>query len=157
MAKFTALTPQISVSPELSETDIARAAAMGFRTILCNRPDDEPGVAFSSEAARHTAGVFGMAFHHVPVAGYEITEPDAIDAVADVLSGAVGPVLMYCKSGMRSAYLWALGAVGETGLAETLQIMERAGIDASIVEDELIERAAMAPAAADAAAYAAAV
>ena len=35
------LTPTLSVTAQLTPADIAQAAAMGFRAILCNRPDGE--------------------------------------------------------------------------------------------------------------------
>ena len=36
-----ALTESLSVAPQLSLEDIGRAAELGFRTIISNRPDGE--------------------------------------------------------------------------------------------------------------------
>jgi sulfide:quinone oxidoreductase len=63
---FKPLTPTLSVSPQLSEADLAQAARDGFRAIIDNRPDgEEPGQLSAADmealAARH-----GMGFAHVP-------------------------------------------------------------------------------------------
>ncbi|MEX0758739.1 MAG: sulfur transferase domain-containing protein [Tistlia sp.] len=41
MEKIARLTPFISVSPQLNETDLGIAAAQGFQSVVCNRPDGE--------------------------------------------------------------------------------------------------------------------
>ena len=43
----------------------------------------------------------------IPVSGAGFSAPQ-IDALAEARAGAGGPVLAYCRSGMRSALLWAL-------------------------------------------------
>jgi uncharacterized protein (TIGR01244 family) len=54
----------------------------------------------------------GLGYHHVPVAGG--FSQGQVEAMAQALEQAEGQVLAYCKSGTRSAYLWAL-AEGSRG------------------------------------------
>ena len=37
------VTPEFYVAAQLAPTDMAAAAAMGFKTVICNRPDMEGG------------------------------------------------------------------------------------------------------------------
>lgn len=100
------LTPAISVSPQISPDDVADIAAAGFKTIICNRPDDEePGQpAFADIAAAARAA--GLEVLHVPVISGMLTEGNVAE-FAQALETVPGPVLAYCRSGTRSANLWA--------------------------------------------------
>ena len=141
MATFISLTPTISVAGQIDATDIEHAAAMGYKTIICNRPDSEEGVTFSSTQAAVRARELGMAFHYVPVIGFEVTDEDNISTVADVLRNAEEPVLLYCKSGTRCTLLWAQIYVGELGVDAVEATASAAGYDISVIEDELTELA----------------
>ncbi|TVR84585.1 MAG: TIGR01244 family phosphatase [Rhodospirillales bacterium] len=107
MERMRRLTPNVSVASQIDEDDVARLAALGFRTIVNNRPDGEspeqpPAVAIRAAAARH-----GLGYVDVPVVSGAITEADVATA-RRVLGEAEGPVLMFCRSGNRSTALWAL-------------------------------------------------
>ena len=103
----TALTPEFSVSPQITVEDVAELQAQGFRAILCNRTDDEdpgqtPAAAIGAEAAR-----LGLAFAHVPVVSGGIL-PEDVAAFRETLAGLPGPVLAYCRSGTRCRNLHGL-------------------------------------------------
>jgi uncharacterized protein (TIGR01244 family) len=103
---FRQLDPQMLVSGQILPEDVAEAAAQGVTTIVNNRPDNEqPGqpTGAAIEAAAHAVGI---AYHHIPIAGG--FPPDAVRAMARVLDEAGGRTLAFCRSGTRSAYLWAL-------------------------------------------------
>jgi uncharacterized protein (TIGR01244 family) len=84
---------------------MAALADQGVRRIVSHRPDgEEPGqptAALMGEAAQAA----GLQFVHVPVAG--MPGPDAIHATATALEDGV-PTLMFCRSGTRSVFAWAL-------------------------------------------------
>lgn len=143
MTKFIELTPNVFVAGQLSAEDFERAAAMGFRTVICNRPDHEEDVTVPSREAEVRAKAAGMVFHNVPIAGFEVTDEDNVDAVASAFEASTAPVLMYCRTGTRCALLWAQIAVAELGVAKVEEITANAGYDISIIEDELIERAGL--------------
>jgi len=121
---FRQLDERMLVSVQIAPEDVTEAAAQGVTMIVNNRPDGEqPGqpAAAAIEAAAKAAGI---AYRHIPVAG--AFPPDAVAAMAEALSAAGGgTTLAFCKSGTRSAYMWALARA-------------QAGDDA----DRLIEQAA---------------
>jgi uncharacterized protein (TIGR01244 family) len=98
------LTPTFAISPQITPTDIEALKALGYRTLINNRPDDEePGqpLAAEIEAAAHAAG---LAYAHIPVAG--TLTPKAVAALREVLAHQPSPMLAFCRSGKRSATLW---------------------------------------------------
>ena len=83
-----------------------RVAGLGVALIVNNRPDhEEPGQPTSAEieAAAQAAGID---YRHIPVSGG--FSQAQVSEMADALTAAEGPALAFCKSGMRSIYLWAL-------------------------------------------------
>ena len=108
---FNSLSPTLSVSPQLSEADVALAAQHGFRSIIDNRPDGEELGQFSAADMRALAAGHGMGFAHIPVVPGKIGDTD-IAGMADALARLEGPILAYCKTGTRAASLWALCQAG---------------------------------------------
>ena len=100
MSDFRRVNDSITVSPQVAEADMARAAAEGFVLVINNRPDGEdpsqpPGAAI--EAAARAAG---MDYLHVPVRGGPT--PEQVETVRAAVEAAQGPVLAFCRSGTRS-------------------------------------------------------
>lgn len=115
---FRTLDPSISVSGQIEPENVAAAKAQGFTTIVNNRPDGEqPGQTAGSgiEAAARAAGLDYVA---IPVDHSGFAEWQ-VAAMVDVLEKADGPVLAFCRSGTRSAFLWALArnTLGDEGEA----------------------------------------
>jgi uncharacterized protein (TIGR01244 family) len=113
--QFRRLDDAALVAGQIEVEDVDGAAALGVAMIVNNRPDgEEPGqpAAAEIEAAAKAAG---LAYRFIPVAG-GIRASD-VDAMAAALGEARGPVLAFCRSGTRSAYLWALARarMGEAG------------------------------------------
>jgi uncharacterized protein (TIGR01244 family) len=103
---FVSLDPRTLVSGQIAAGDIAAAAGEGVTLIVNNRPDgEEPGQPPSAviEAAARAAGV---GYRHLPVSGG--IAPDQVAALAEVLAANAGKALLFCRSGTRSTYLWAL-------------------------------------------------
>lgn len=99
----------ISVAPQIAVADVADIAAAGFKTIVNNRPDDEEPGQPSGDAIRAAAEAAGLAYVAIPVTHAGFSHPQ-LDAMAQALTAAKGPVLAYCRSGTRSCNLWALTA-----------------------------------------------
>lgn len=107
--QIRSLIDGFSVSPQLGVGDIALLARQGVRGIINNRPDGEaPGQPASAELAAAAAAA-GIAYRHVPFAGGGI-DAAVIAAFADALAELPSPVVAFCRSGTRSATLWALAA-----------------------------------------------
>lgn len=108
---FSNLTETMWVAPQLTVADVARAAEMGVKCIINNRPDgesdDQPAGA-DLAAAAHASGINYAA---IPVshAGFSALQVEAMRAVLDK---EAGPILAFCRSGTRSSFLWALAEAG---------------------------------------------
>jgi uncharacterized protein (TIGR01244 family) len=101
-----ALTPDVCVAPQLTPEAMAEAAAMGFRSVINNRPDFEGGPDQPTSTVIEAAALAaGLAYRHLPVAGgYQ--SPEEIAACAHLLAELPRPLLMFCRSGARSARLF---------------------------------------------------
>ncbi|WP_121117193.1 TIGR01244 family sulfur transferase [Croceibacterium ferulae] len=107
MSKFVEVEAGFSVSPQLVASDLDQAATQGFTLIVNNRPDDEEsGQPDGADLAAH-AKRLGMEWIDIPVthAGFSAGQVERLGAA---LKQAEGAVLAYCRSGTRSAMLWAL-------------------------------------------------
>ncbi len=101
-----AIAPDVCVAPQLTPEAMAEAAAMGFKSVINNRPDFEHGpdqpTSAEIEAAAKAAG---LAYRHLPVAGgYQ--SPEEIAAFAELLETLPRPLLAFCRSGARSTRLF---------------------------------------------------
>lgn len=101
-----ALTPDICAAPQLSPEAMAEAAAMGFKSVVNNRPDFEHGPDQPTSAAIEAAAkAAGLTYRHLPVAGgYQ--SPEEIAAFARLLEELPRPLLVFCRSGARSTRLF---------------------------------------------------
>lgn len=130
---FRTLTQEIMVAPQIGIDAVAEAKALGVSLIINNRPEGEsddqvPGAEI--EAAARAAGLDYVA---IPVTHSGFSEPQ-VAAMAEALKGATGKVLAYCRSGTRSALLWALAESAEGGDPDALTNMAaKAGYDVSPV------------------------
>jgi len=103
-----ALTPDVCVAPQLTPEAMAEAAAMGFKSVINNRPDFEHGpdqpTSADIEAAARAAG---LEYRFLPVAsGYQ--SPEEVAAFAQLMEELPRPVLVFCRSGARSTRLFML-------------------------------------------------
>lgn len=106
------IAPDVSVAPQLNADAMAEVARAGFRSVVNNRPDFEEGphqpTHASIEAAALTAG---LTYRFLPVdSGY--LSPDEIAAMAVLLQDLPRPLLMFCRSGTRSARLFRAATAG---------------------------------------------
>src|SRR5437899_10550962 len=119
------LAPGLSAAGALGPSDIDALAASGVRTIVNNRPDDEDPGQLPAAEARRLAEAHGIAYHHIPVTAASLSRAD-VEAFAAVLGSAAQPVVAHCRSGTRSALLWALARMRE-GADPFALIAEAAG------------------------------
>jgi uncharacterized protein (TIGR01244 family) len=101
------LMPGFDVTGRLDRGDIEALAEAGVGTIISNRPDGEDPGQLEAAVARRIAEAHGLAYHHIPITAQSLSAAD-VDAFAAVLRQAAGPIVAHCRSGTRSALLWAL-------------------------------------------------
>ncbi|MDR6756671.1 uncharacterized protein (TIGR01244 family) [Mycoplana sp. BE70] len=101
-----AINDEYSVSGQITVEDLDEIKALGFKSIVCNRPDheapDQP--EFATIAAR--AKELGIDMAHVPVGSMGVTA-DAVRDMVDALDELPRPMLGYCRSGARSTNIYA--------------------------------------------------
>lgn len=111
-AELFPLAPGLSVAGRLDRADIDALARAGVRTIVNNRPDGEDPGQLPAAEAKELAAAHGIAYHHIPITAATLTRGD-VDAFAATLRDAAQPVVAHCRSGTRSALLWALTRMRE--------------------------------------------
>lgn len=124
------LSPTFAVSPQLSPADVKLAAEMGYRAIVSNRPDGEDAGQPTAAEMAALAAQYGLGFAHVPATSGAVTAADA-DRMRDALAQLDSPVLGFCRSGMRSATLWAMLEARSSRAETALQVTGAAGYDLS--------------------------
>lgn len=103
-----AVTPEFYVAAQLAPTDMAGAAAMGFKTVINNRPDLEGGADQPASASMQAAAeAAGLRYVFLPVVAGAIT-PEQAASMKQALASAQAPVLAFCRSGARSTQLFML-------------------------------------------------
>lgn len=133
------IAPDLSVSPQMTPQDVGIAASQGFRSIIINRPDDE-----SSHQPRHreieeAAQRQGLSVRYVPVIPGNVTDAD-VEAFDKAMHELPAPALAYCRTGTRSASLWALSQAGHLSTDAILKTVAAAGYDLSSLRPRLDAR-----------------
>lgn len=103
-----AVDADVCVAPQLAPESMSAAARQGFRSVVNNRPDfeggpDQPTSAQIEVAAREA----GLEYRFLPVSGAYQSPQDA-HRMAELLKELPRPILLFCRSGARSARLYAL-------------------------------------------------
>lgn len=111
---------------QLRASDLPDAVAHGVTLIVNNRPDGEEARQPTAAELESAAKAAGLDYAHIPVE-LEFSE-DKVAAMDGALGQAEGRVLLFCHSGTRSAYLWALArARGGTEPAALVHSAARVG------------------------------
>jgi len=136
MQDYKAITSQFSVAGILSSGDPAIYKAMGFLTLISNLPDEEVKNGFDSRAARAEAEDAGIRYIHMPADGGTVTDHGVVEQFAQILMNAESPVIAHCRSGTRSAILWAMVSARTTEPSRIVTQMDRLGFEIDFLEDE---------------------
>ncbi len=139
------LSATFAVSPQLNPADVKLAADQGYRAIVSNRPDGEEAGQPTAEDMASLADQYGIAFAHVPATSGAVTAAEA-ERMHAVLAKLDAPVLAFCRSGMRSATLWAMLEAKASRAASALQTTAAAGYDLNSLKTTLagMERSSVA-------------
>ncbi|MEQ8584986.1 MAG: TIGR01244 family sulfur transferase [Thalassobaculaceae bacterium] len=122
------LTDSLSVRPQIAPADIAEIAAGGFRAIICNRPDGEGADQPTFEEIQKAASAAGLEARYLPVTSGMVQDEDAAE-FGRLLEELPKPALAYCRTGTRSATLWALSEADARPLPDILARTKAAGYD----------------------------
>lgn len=103
--ELKALSDKLYVSPQVDPAAIPALKDAGIRAIICNRPDDEEAGQPSFAQIEQAAKQLGLTAVHQPIVPGQIG-PEDVDSFARTLSDLPGPVLAFCRTGMRSSTLF---------------------------------------------------
>jgi uncharacterized protein (TIGR01244 family) len=105
--EYRQISDSYSVSGQIQPGDIAAIKDAGFKSVICNRPDDEQPGQPSSASIKGAAEAAGLGFRYIPVISGQLTM-DNVEDQAQALDELEGPVFAYCRSGARSTNLYGL-------------------------------------------------
>lgn len=122
------LTSSLSVSGQISAADLPEISQAGFKSVICNRPDgegaDQPGFSEIQEVAARE----GLVMHYLPAESGKVTDEQGA-AFGQLMAELPKPILAYCRTGMRSATMWALASAGTLSLPQIIDTSAQAGFD----------------------------
>ena len=141
MNKITYITPNFAVTSALAPVDFAAVAALGFRGIVSNLPDGEDAGQLSGRDEAVRAWRAGLRFVHVPASKHDLFTDPVVEGMADAVRRIDGPVLAHCKSGLRSAIIWAAASARGQPVDCVLAALAAAGFDLEFLRDDLESQA----------------
>ena len=120
------LSPDYSVAPQVSHADISVIVSLGFKSIICNRPDYENSEDLQIASIKAAALSAGLEFAENVFDGSNFG-PDIITKQTELLERLPNPVLAYCASGARSSVVWAFVNTGIIEVDKILNTLSKAG------------------------------
>ncbi|KUM25750.1 oxidoreductase [Mesorhizobium loti] len=105
--EYRQISEDYSVSGQIQPEDIAAIKDAGFKSVICNRPDNEQPGQPSADSVKAAAEAAGLTFRYIPVISGQITM-DNVEDQAEALDELEGPVFAYCRSGARCTNLYGL-------------------------------------------------
>jgi sulfide:quinone oxidoreductase len=126
--KLAVLTPNVTVLAQPSVAQIGELADRGYRSIIGNRPEGESADQPEWNDLKAAATARGMEAVQIPVVASAITAAD-IDAFTEALERLPKPIAAFCRTGTRSALLWALANQASLTVDERIAIAAKEGYD----------------------------
>lgn len=105
--EYRQISEDYSVSGQIQPEEVAAIKAAGFKSVICNRPDDEQPGQPSADSVKAAVEAAGLGFRYIPVVSGQITAENVEDQ-AEALDELEGPVFAYCRSGARCTNLYGL-------------------------------------------------
>ena len=104
---LTKIDDGVFVCGQITEDFVEELAKAGFKTIICNRPDNEQQNQPTFASIEKVAKAHGLTSYYIPVTPPNI-EQKSIASMREALKTCEYPVLAYCKSGHRAQTLYHL-------------------------------------------------
>jgi len=134
--KFAKINNELTVSDQITIEDLKEIVAQGYKTIFCNRPDQESEGQLAFLLIEKEAQNLGIKAIHQPVIGGQISDND-IEAFRSYFESAQKPIFAYCRTGSRCSTLWALSHAKILPIDEILSKTKNAGYDLTPLKDRL--------------------
>ncbi len=114
---------------------------MGFKSLINNRPDEEQHLVMTSAETEGAAHQHQLVYRHIPLKMGTVPDDKTIQAFADAVQNLPKPIFAHCKSGARSAALWAFASVSQLGIDAIIETCNAAGFNFSALRPVLEMRA----------------
>ncbi len=124
------LSEHMWVGPAPKPGTLQRLSNGGFRSIINNQPDTDDGLLMSSSEVAAEAEAIGLSYLHIPIEGRNPLEKD-VRSFSEALATMPRPIFAYCRTGGRSASLWAMASVGDIDTETLIAQCRRIGFDIS--------------------------
>ncbi len=98
------LAEDFAVAPQLSPEQVRSLAAHGFRSVINNREEHEPGQPGEADL-RAAAAEANLRYERLPVNSARMTLED-VARFAELIERLPKPILAFCRSGSRSSILY---------------------------------------------------
>jgi sulfide:quinone oxidoreductase len=131
------INKNISVSPQISVADVQAIFDLGFKSIVCHRPDGEGSDQVSFTEIQKAAEALGIQIVYQPVISGKVMDEDA-EVFKTHLDTLPSPMFAYCRTGTRSTTLWALALADQLTTSEILHTTKLAGYDMSGVVRRIV-------------------
>lgn len=106
MKPLTRIDDNFSTTPQIDIEDLKDIQAAGFKSVICNRPDNEDGGSHPDHNLMETeARKLGLEFAYLPVIPGQINDENVAD-FKTITDGLPRPTLGYCRMGMRAKTLY---------------------------------------------------
>ena len=134
--KFAKINNELTVSDQITIEDLKEIHTQGYKTIFCNRPDQESEGQLNFSSIEKEAQNLGIKTIHQPVVGGQISDND-IAQFGNYFENSQKPIFAYCRTGTRCSMLWALSHAKKLPIDEILSKAQIAGYDLSSLRDRL--------------------
>lgn len=127
--RIAKINDELCVCPQITPDDVKEIAKLGFKTIICNRPNSEEADQPSFEEVEKAAKEEGLDFIYQPINGATLNS-EAAKTFGKNIENAQKPVFAYCRTGTRCTTLWGINE-RENGkdLGQVAQTAYNAGYD----------------------------
>lgn len=134
--QINTLSDDYSVSPQIEVSDVPSITQAGFKSVICNRPDQENPEPRQIEAIKAAVESAGMEFAE-NVFDPSSFGPDKIERQAELLAQLPSPVFAYCASGNRCSIVWAFAQAGRIATDTILDATTQAGYQLAHLRPQL--------------------
>lgn len=126
---FNKVTDNFCVSEQITVSDLQTIKEAGFKSIICNRPENESSDQTSYNEIQKHCELLGLSFFNLPIIPGQFNQ-ELIHEFKHIISeDSQGPFFAYCRSGTRSCTLWALAHLHQISKEDILIQTKKAGYD----------------------------
>ena len=134
--QINTLSDDYSVSPQIEVSDVPSIMQAGFKSVICNRPDQENPEPRQIEAIKAAVESARMEFAE-NVFDPSSFGPDKIERQAELLAQLPSPVFAYCAPGNRCSIVWAFAQAGRIATDTILDATTQAGYQLAHLRPQL--------------------